>query len=143
MIRVVLDTNVVISALIKPGSVPESVFEIALNHPKVRLCLSKDILGEYKAVLAYGKFKKYLHKDNIAQALRAIKQSALLVEPRTADIPKLADPDDEKLLACAVTARAAYLITGNTKHFPQSSFERTRIITPREFYNTMFEQLVA
>ena len=143
MIRVVLDTNVVISALIKPGSIPESVFEITLSHPRVQLCLSKDIVGEYKTVLSYGKFKKYLHKDNIAQALRAIRQSALLIESRKADIPKLADPDDEKFLACAVTARAAYLITGNTKHFPQLSFERTRIITPREFYDTMFEQLAA
>jgi putative PIN family toxin of toxin-antitoxin system len=143
MIRVVLDTNVVISALIKPGSIPESVFEIALSHPRVQLCLSKDIVGEYKAVLAYGKFKKYLHKDNIAQALRTIKQSAVLIEPRTVGIPKLVDPDDEKFLACAVTARAAYLITGNTKHFPQSSFGSVQIITPRDFYDKMFEQLAA
>lgn len=143
MIRVVLDTNIVVSALIKQGSIPEAVFNISIGHPKVQLCLTKDIADKYKTVLSYGKFKKYLRQDSIEQALQAIKQAATMIKPRSAGIPKLSDPDDEKFLACAIAARASYLITGNTKHFPQPSFGRTRIITPREFYDKMFDELAA
>jgi putative PIN family toxin of toxin-antitoxin system len=142
MTRVVLDTNVIVSAFIKSGSIPESVFEIVTGHPKVQLYISKDIMDEYKLVLSYGKFKKYLNKDSIAKALRSIKQAAVTIEP-SIDVPKLVDPDDEKFLACAVAARATYLITGNIKHFPQASYGRIRILTPREFYDTMFENLAA
>jgi putative PIN family toxin of toxin-antitoxin system len=144
MTRVVLDTNVIVSAFIKSGSIPESVFEIVIGHPKVQLYISKDIMDEYKLVLSYGKFKKYLNKDSIAKALRSIKQAAVTIKPSSSiKVPKLADSDDEKFLACAVAARATYLITGNIKHFPQASYGRIRILTPREFYDTMFENLAA
>ena len=143
MNRIVLDTNVVVSALLKPGSIPEFVVGLAIGHPKVQWCISKSIVEEYSTVLSYGKFKKYIKQKDKDQALHLIVQSTLMIDSRAANIPRLEDPDDEKFLACAVASRASYLITGNIKHFPQSSYKRTQIVTPRQFYDAMIEGLAA
>jgi predicted nucleic acid-binding protein len=55
----------------------------------------------------------------------------------------LSDPDDTRFVACAVAVRAAYLITGDTRHFPQFAIVRTVIITPNGFYEKMIGKLAA
>ncbi len=143
MTRVVLDTNVVVSALIKPGSIPEFVFGLVLTHPDVQLCLSHDIMAEYTAVLGYGKFKKHLREQSVAAALKAIDSAGVIITTDTGAVPELSDPDDTKFVACAVAAHATYLITGNTRHFPQSAIAHTAIITPKVFYEKMIGALAA
>jgi putative PIN family toxin of toxin-antitoxin system len=143
MIRVVLDTNVVVSALIKPGSIPELVLALVLNHPDIQLCLSHDIVAEYTAVLAYGKFKKHLRKQQVRQALHAIESAGVLVETDDVVVAELTDPDDTKFVVCAVAANALYLITGNTRHFPQSAGVRPVVVTPKGFYENIMGAFAA
>lgn len=131
MLKIAIDTNVVISAFLKPYSNPALILALVVQR-EVNLCLSKNILTEYQGVFAYQKFK-HLNQDKIKIFLNQIKQDALWIEPQlTVNILK-DDPEDNKFLECALAAKADFLITGNTKHFPLHSFYRTRIVMPVEF----------
>jgi putative PIN family toxin of toxin-antitoxin system len=129
MIRIVLDTNILISALLTPGGFPAQVFSLCLTDPDVQLCLSADIYSEYEEVIRRPKFKRT--EQEVVAILRAIRQSAIWVKP-TETVRTCADPDDDVFLECAQAANAHYLVTGNIKHFPPS-WESTQISTARQF----------
>ena len=131
MIRVVLDTNVVISAALSAGGLPEAVFNLAVNGV-FQLCVSEPILAEYAEVL--GRTRLAIPPAKVAAALARIRQRSLLV-PVTVQVPADVcphDPDDIVFLACAETVAADYLVTGNRKHYP-AGWKTTRVVTPREF----------
>ena len=52
------------------------------------------------------------------------------------------DPEDNRFLECAGEAKADFLITGNTKHFPSEKFQKTRIVSPAEFLIALVKNLV-
>jgi len=134
MLRVILDTNIVISALHKPDSDADIILNLALDEEAglLQLCLSKAILTEYLEVLSRNKFK-YFNRAKTQAMLGAIKRISFWVSPKVnIDLIK-ADPEDNKFLECALEARADFIITGNTRHFPFKKFKTTRIVTPREF----------
>jgi uncharacterized protein len=134
MLRVILDTNIVISALHKPDSDADIILNLALDEEAslLQLCLSGAILAEYQEVLSRSKFK-YFDRIKTKAMLAAIKQVSFWVSPKVnVDLIK-ADPEDNKFLECALEARADFIITGNTRHFPFKKFQTTRIVTPREF----------
>ena len=129
MLKVVYDTNVIVSAVLKPGSIPASLVTLALQR-RVKLCVSQALLDEYKEVLNRPKFGLQAHA--VEALLQDIAQSAQFVHP-TERITAALDKDDNHILECAVAAGADYLVTGNTKHFPTPTFRRTAIVTPAEF----------
>lgn len=134
MLRVILDTNIVISALHKPDSDADIILNLALDQEAelLQLCLSEAIFEEYQQVLSRNKFM-YLDRTKTQVMLAAIRQVGLCVLPKVnVDLIK-ADPEDNKFLECAMAARADFFITGNTRHFPFKKFQITRIVTPREF----------
>lgn len=131
MLKVVLDTNVIVSALLKSYSIPALIVSLVLQK-NIKLCLSQDIFGEYQEVLARDKFKK-LEKEKVGKLLDNLKTQALLVKPAMPVNLIKKDPADNKFLECAQSSKADYLITGNTKHFPMGSFRETKILTPAEF----------
>jgi hypothetical protein len=110
LIRVVLDTNTLVSALLFPdvasGLVP------LWQKGSLALLVSKEILEEYWRVLAYPKFR--LTEGEV----RALIDEEVLpfAEPIrvTTRLPALADPDHTKFLECAVAGRARYLVTGDS-----------------------------
>jgi uncharacterized protein len=127
-LRVVIDTNIVVSAALKPDGLQRTVFLLCISKP-ARLYFTEAILAEYREVLARREFK--IRKGLRQQLLQLIKNRAQLVTPaRTFRVAK--DPDDDKFLECADAARADYLITGNQRHFPKF-WKQTKIITSREF----------
>jgi putative PIN family toxin of toxin-antitoxin system len=129
MIRVVVDTNIVVSSLLQRQGVPAQVLLLALNHPGLQLCVSGEIYAEYEDVVSRPKFKRSeAEREHI---LRAIREHALWVKP-TDKLRVCSDPDDNIFLECAATARAHYLVTGNVKHFP-AQWSDTRILTARQF----------
>jgi putative PIN family toxin of toxin-antitoxin system len=134
MIRVVLDTNIVISAALSSGGLPEAVFNLALNRV-VRLCVSEAILAEYGEIL--GRPRLGIPKEKVETILGHVREAALWVIP-TQTIAACSDPDDNIFLECAVAAQAQYLITGNQRHFPEAWGE-LRIVTPREFLEVFTE----
>jgi putative PIN family toxin of toxin-antitoxin system len=129
MIRLVLDTNVVVSALLNPKGVPGQVFLMVLLEPDMQLCVSGDVFAEYEEVLRRPRLQRSDHE--IESTLRAVREQGFWVRP-TERIHGCADPDDDIFLECAEAAGAHYLVTGNTRDFP-SSWGATRVVTAREF----------
>lgn len=127
-LRLVLDTNILVSAALKPQGLQRTVLLLALTKP-ARLYLSDAILSEYREVLARPEFK--IRKGLRLQLHQLLKNHAWLVTPAI-KLQIATDPDDNKFLECADAARADYLITDNQRHFPRF-WKQTKIITSREF----------
>lgn len=125
--RVVLDTNVVVSAHLNPDGLERLVLRLALAS-RLRLCLSQDILIEYEGVLLHEKFG--LDPAKVAESLRLIRGSATLVYPKR-KLSVSSDPEDNKFLECAQAAGAEYLVTGNKRHFPKT-WRKTKVVNSRE-----------
>lgn len=110
MIRAVLDTNVIISALLSSG--PPSQLVPAWQSGRIRPIVSASILDEYIRVLAYPKF-------TLSSAeIRALLEDELLpfvemVKATSFPVPELRDKDDAKFVACAKTAGARWLVSGD------------------------------
>jgi putative PIN family toxin of toxin-antitoxin system len=127
-LRLIIDTNILVSAALKPDGLQRTVLVLAMTKP-ARLYVTTAILAEYREVLARPEFK--IRRGVRQQLLELIKNHAQLVAPaRALQVAK--DPDDNKFLECADAARADYLITGNQRHFPKF-WKQTKVITSREF----------
>ena len=133
MIRVVPDTNVLVSALLQRHGLPAEILLLTITGTTARLCVSGEIYSEYEDVIRRPRFKR---SDNeIENALRAIRQSAIWVKP-SLKVHACADPDDDVFLECALEARAHYLVTGNSRHFP-NQWANTLIVNPRQFLDAV------
>ncbi|MCX6594338.1 MAG: putative toxin-antitoxin system toxin component, PIN family [Acidobacteria bacterium] len=128
MTRVVLDTNVVVSAALAATS---PVWKILI--PDIRLerqfCLSTPLWNEYREVLYRPKFR--LPPKEIEGLLYVIAVQAEFVEPEV-KLQVSPDPNDDMVLELAQAANADLLITRNIRHFPVI-WERTRVITPSQY----------
>jgi putative PIN family toxin of toxin-antitoxin system len=126
-LRLVLDTNVVVSAGLKQDGLQRFVL-LAATTKTASLYISDEILAEYEAVLARPELR--LRKGLRFQLLQLIKSRSRKVYPKNR-IQATVDPDDNKFLECAETARADYLVTGNLSHFPRY-WRQTKVVSSRE-----------
>jgi putative PIN family toxin of toxin-antitoxin system len=136
-VRVVYDTNVLVSAALKPGSIPAVLVSLALAQ-RVHLCVSPLILTEYTTVLHRPKFG--FEASSIAVLLEDLTRTALLVHP-TKHLTVASDEADNRFLECALEASAAFLVTGNLRHFPVATFEDIQILEPARFAHVLAERL--
>lgn len=138
MVRVVLDTNVVVSAYLVPASKPAAIITLA-RQGKVDICLSQEILGEIRRTLLRPKLQK-IHKagsEEIDRFLQAFARVAILV-PGTMEVePVEDDPDDTKILACAVESQAEFVISGDHHLTDLGSFRGIPIVNPDAFLAIM------
>ena len=114
--RVVLDTNILISACWKPGGNEAQVLALACSG-QLEIALSPALLAEYNDVAARPKFAN--HRAALLSAIAALSAVALSVEPLPA-CDACSDPDDNLLLDTALAASARFVVTGNLRHFPPS-----------------------
>jgi putative PIN family toxin of toxin-antitoxin system len=129
MIRLVLDTNVLVSANLNDEGLESLVVALALNR-KTEICLSAAILDEYRRVLLYPRLK--FVPSEVARFLTRLRGSSIMVAPaRTLSVSS--DEPDNRFLECAETAGADFLVTGNKKHFPKR-WKTTRVVTARELF---------
>lgn len=128
MIRVVLDTNIIVSALLSSKGFPEAAFSLGINRV-VQLCISQPVVEEYAEVLYRPRLA--IDPTKAATALANINKASLLVVPGV-PVNACSDADDNIFLECAQAAEADYLVTGNTAHFPDR-WITTEIVTPRRF----------
>ena len=136
-LRLVIDTHIVVSAAIKPDGLQRTVLLLSTTKPAT-LYASEAILTEYREVLARPELN--IRKGLRQQLLQLIRSKSHLVKPsRVLLVTK--DPDDNKFLECADSARADYLVTGNTRHFPKF-WKKTKVITSREFIDIAAPHLV-
>ena len=128
MIRVVIDTNVLVSALLTSGGLPEAVINLAISG-EVQWFASESVLAEYEAVLKRPRLA--IDSGKAADAMARIRAAVSIVSPAMR-VVESSDPGDNRFLECAEAAQAHYLVTGNIRHFPDI-WKKTRIVTPREF----------
>ena len=126
MIKAVLDTNVLVSSLLSPGP-PAAIVDLIANG-KITPFFSDLILMEYRDVLLRKKFG--FGSFQVARLLNDIVKTGIAVESDTPSKIIMAHEDDRKFFDAAVRSKA-YLITGNTKHFPRKLF----IVNPAQFLN--------
>ena len=136
-LRLVIDTNIIVSAALKPDGLQRTVFLLAISKP-ARLYVSDPILAEYREVLMRPEFP--IRKGLRQQFLQLIRRHSHLVTPsRMVQVTQ--DPDDGKFLECADASRADYLVTGNQRHFPLY-WKKTKVITTRDFISIVAPHLI-
>ena len=136
-LRLVLDTNIVVSAALKPEGLQRTVLLLAITKP-ASLYISDAILAEYQEVLARSELQ--IRKGLQQQLLQLIRSHAHYVNPSRL-LRVTHDPDDHKFVECADAARADYLVTGNQRHFPRF-WKSTTVITSRDFISIVAPHLI-
>jgi putative PIN family toxin of toxin-antitoxin system len=134
MIRVVLDANQFVSALLKPGSTPDIIMQLVRDE-KLLLVISEEICNEIMRVLAYPKISSRIQAsaEDLRHFMAKIRTVALFTAGNLPIEPLAADPDDTKYLVCAVEGRADYIISGDHHLTDLKIFRGIRIVTPAEF----------
>ncbi len=127
-IKVVIDTNIFVSAHITPGKVIQKIIDEWVEG-KFTLVISKLILEEIIEVFR----SKEIDLEKIRKLLNLISQKAVLVEPKTKiDVVK-DDPEDNKFLECAVKGNAEYIVSGDKHLLLLKQFKNIQIIEPKKF----------
>ena len=133
--RVILDTNVLLGALISPHGPPDTIYR-AWRASRFELVTSTDQLDELRRVSRYPKLKTILPAHRIGTMLNNM-QRALVLEVLLAlpDDIEANDPNDTFLLAMALAGEADYLVTGDRRAglLQRGSIGRARIVTPTTF----------
>ncbi len=137
-LRLVVDTNIVVSAALEPDGLQRTVLLLAITKP-AQLHVSPALLTEYRDVLSRPEFQ--IRKELRHQLLQIIKRRAHTVTPARR-LQVTSDLGDNIFLECADAARADYLVTGNTRHFPKF-WKKTKVITSREFLGVVTPHLLA
>lgn len=128
-VRVVVDTNVLVSGLLSPFGAP-GVIVGRISAGALRLCFDARMWAESEDVLRRPAFP--FAEDEVAALLAQVQALGELVAPEPLPF-RLNDASDEPFLEVAHTAMVEYLVTGNLKHFPPSRWRGVRIVSPREF----------
>ena len=130
--RVVLDTNVLLSALISPHGAPDAIYR-AWRAAKFEVVTSLAQLDELRRASRYPKFKAVLQPHQVGAMINNL-QRAIVLDRLTSDV-EADDPNDAFLLAMALAGEADYLVTGDRRAglLQRGSFGRTRIVTPGAF----------
>ena len=136
-LRLVIDTNIVVSAALKPDGLQRTVLLLAITKP-ARLYVSDAIIAEYREVLARPELK--IRKGLRQQVLQLLRNHSQNVTP-SRPLQITPDPDDNIFLECADAARVDYLVTGNPRHFPKF-WKKTKVITSREFLGIVAPHLL-
>src|SRR5690606_27707035 len=132
MQKVIIDTNVIVSALIQKNYPFLIINELFLEN-KIKICLSRELMQEYFDVLFRPKFQKFPDFVNNAELiLTEIGIRAETFQPKI-KLNILSDKDDNKILELADESKADFIITGNTNDFTISNYKKTKILTPREY----------
>ena len=132
--KVTLDTNVLISATFWEGEASKIIQLI--EQKEVQCFLSSEILEEYHKVLHSEEILEKTDKNHLAIKASLIKVIGIstIVEPKRRIDAVKDDPDDNKVLECAVEAQVDYVVTYDAKHLLKlKEFEGIRIISPKEF----------
>jgi putative PIN family toxin of toxin-antitoxin system len=129
-LRVVIDTNVILSSILINPSTPQRAREHAENTGVV--LYSDAQLKELKSVLSRQKFAKYLStytKDQIFERIQSVWQPVAILY----NVQACSDPDDDKFLDIVVNGAATHLITGDRALLALNPFRNTKILTPSQF----------
>lgn len=136
-LKLVLDTNIYISGFVFPGSPPEELLRLALNK-EIDVFASPYILQEVRRILG----EKFAYTPGQTQSfIKKISRLAVPIKPAEKLLIIKAKKDDNRVLECALAAKADFLITGDKKHLlPLDKIGNTKIIDPRNFLDIYYSE---
>ena len=134
--RVVLDTGVLIAALITSDTPPDLVYQ-AWRKKRFELVTSEWQLAEFRRVSRHPKLRRFLRPSEAGNLVNGLRHRALVIK-RLPEVELSPDPNDNPLLATALAGKADFLVTGDKRGLlALKKVERTRILTARQFLKTL------
>jgi putative PIN family toxin of toxin-antitoxin system len=129
-LRVVFDTNVLISALLLPDSKPRHALDLALRKAKVLLSFA--VLAELYEVLSRKQFRRYIAEEDIRTFVATFTREAQWVDVDV-QIRACRDSKDDKFLELAISGLATHVVTGDSDLLALNPFRGIQIISPQAF----------
>jgi len=141
MIRVVLDTNQLVSALLNPEGIAFEILKASglKGEQKYELVLSEDVLAEFRRVLSYPRIQK-LHQwaeERIEIFITLLKEIARSDESRSKERIVPEDPDDDKFFHLAIKTNASYIVSRDMHLLKIKEFKGIRVLRPEGFLSAM------
>jgi putative PIN family toxin of toxin-antitoxin system len=136
-VRVVLDPNVLVSALISPAGPPREILT-AWTQGRFELVASPALLGELRDVLARARFRRWVSVATAAEYVDGLAEDALVVDDPAPQPGLSPDPDDDYLITLARAGGADYLISGD-RHLTGLTDPTPPVLTPRQFLDLLTE----
>jgi putative PIN family toxin of toxin-antitoxin system len=139
MLKVTLDTNVLVSGTFWEGEAYRIIQMV--ESGKIRCFVSKEILDEYSRVLHSREIIEKADEHHLAIKSAIIKMIEIcqIVEPKSKVSAVKDDPDDNKILECALEAKADYIVTYDNHILKMGEFEGIKTISPTKFIR-LFEK---
>lgn len=136
--RVVVDTNVFVSALLSPQGIPSQLFQYWELH-YFDLLVAEESMAELERVLHYPKVRKGLRSTDaeLAEFVRLFKAKGLLVAPQETIRAITTDVSDNLYLEIAVAGDAQYIVSGDKHLLHLQEYQGIPIITPAEFLDQL------
>ncbi|MBA4417278.1 MAG: putative toxin-antitoxin system toxin component, PIN family [Syntrophus sp. (in: bacteria)] len=138
MIKIVVDTNVAVSAYLVSGGKPARILSL-VKTGQVDIFLSPQIVTEIERTLLRPKLTK-IHKSSPKEIGRFIKalEEIVTITPGTLEVDVIADdPDDNKILACAIECRADYVVSGYHHLTDLKEYKGIRVVDPNTFLSVI------
>lgn len=137
MIRVVLDTNVLVSAVLVPESIPAKILSM-VKDDKIELVFSPFALAEVLRVFRYPKLislmkTRSVDPEEAEDFIKALSFISLITLGGIRGENISGDPNDDRFLACAVESEAQFIVSGDRHLIDLKSFQGIPIVTPAEF----------
>lgn len=131
---VVIDTNVIVSSLLSPNSPPAEIMG-RWDEGDFELAISLPLLAELRRALNYPQVKKYFKRPQgrLRTLIEGFKKIAIIVDPQLSIEVIEKDPDDNRVLECAVASDASYIVTGDTHLLKLKEYKRIVILNPVSF----------
>lgn len=141
--RIVIDTNVVVSAFLSARGAPAQLFA-AFQNEAFDLVVSAPILAEYQRALSYPRVQSrhQMSDIEIAEVIEAIQRSAIVVEPADIQSIVVKDPDDHKFFECARAGEVEYIVSGDIAVQAVGEYHGIQVVSPAVFLQ-LLEQGIA
>jgi len=142
MLKVVLDNDVLISALLNPHGTPAKILNHALKN-RIRLSTSASIIEEQERILSYPKLVKRhgLAKEELEEFLAGLLITTSLIEKETTIKVLKESPRGNTYLSCALNGRADFIISGDEHLLNLGEYQGIQIISPARFLDIMEREL--
>ena len=137
-LKVVLDTNIVVSVALSSDGNPARIFEMLL-YGKIKNYTSKEILEEIKQVMEREKIRKIINFEDKEFIINTFERVSEKISPEKRYEIIKDDPKDNKFIECAVSASANYIISGDEHLLNLKEFNNIKIISPADFVNLVEE----
>jgi putative PIN family toxin of toxin-antitoxin system len=133
VIRVVIDTSVLVRYLIKPSAATRDLIEVQWLAEKVRMVTAPELISELEGVLSRDYIQQFVHADEAQALFDAIVIKAERLPP-LGQVPAFTrDPKDDKFVACALAGNAGYVITEDKDLLALQTLSGVRMLTPSQF----------